>query len=670
MMAGFESDISDFLTCGTDSIVGSLAGTLARSGISDQRSSQIRVWQEQVDLLKATLGRLVRNHPSLGSGHVILEYDIPRRQKRPDVIFLVGSAVIVVEFKFGARRHENSAKWQVEDYALNLRDFHSESHGRTIVPVLCATEAEHADGLARGDSTVWPVVLCNRRSFDTVVSELVVEFENSPQIDARQWRTSAYRPSLTIVEAAERLYGNHDVRGINHSYAANLIQTTRMLADRISWARENGKRCICFVTGVPGAGKTLTGLNVVHDPSIRQEHGRAGIFLSGNGPLVKIIREALVSNRRRNGERREQLEHEVSTFIQNIHQFLRYHRENSEAQPHERVVVFDEAQRAWNKEQMLRKQRVDSSEAALLLDVMERLEGWCVVIALVGGGQEIFLGEAGLAEWGRALRARGSRWEVVASPEVIRGGSSVAGHTLFEDGGPPAGLEVKEDTLAHLSVSVRSHRAQKIATWVNDLLAPDASAAVRNIPAAREFPLCVTRDLQTARCWLIERWNGEPQLRCGLISSSEDQRMRAYGIENSTAFRTGYAFTKWFLAGNEDVRSSYRLEVAASEFECQGLELDWVGVCWGGDLTFRDGTVSWDYRKFRGTKWQQCRSVIEQDYIRNRYRVLLTRARAGLAVWVPPGRADDPTLCPDRFDRVFRHLLTAGAENLDNANNR
>lgn len=620
MIAGYHASALEFLEDDEDRIVGLLTRGVADAGIASQYSRQITVWKDQIILLKESLRRLSEERvATFANWHVALEYELPRWQKRPDAIVLANDRIVVLEFKFGMNQYEAAAKWQADDYALNLRDFHAASHGRYIVPILCAVDAPvHTLAVPMSNgSMVAPTQLANGNTLWTVLQtacedDLPHAALASP-IDPATWLASPYRPTLTIIEAAERLYGNHSVREISHNYAENLDKTTDMLAEVILDAKQHQKRVICFVTGVPGAGKTLTGLNVVHDPAIRSKQGPSGIFLSGNGPLVKIVREALVVNQQRAGRRRKEAEHEVSTFIQNVHQFLRYHRENPTAVPHEHVVVFDEAQRAWNREQMRRKQGVDRSESAELLEVMERPPDWAVVIALVGGGQEIFLGEAGLEAWGNAVLETRGRWTVVASPEVIQGGESVAGHRLFESI-PPGDVDIHHEVLAHLSVSVRSHRAQQITQWVNELLEPDGEKARTYFPEAREFPLGVTRDLETARRWLRARSCGDPAKRSGLVATSEDQRFRAYGLENSTNFRVGYPFEKWFLAPPEDVRSSCSLEVSASEFECQGLELDWVGVCWGGDLTPSATGEGWDYRKFRGTGWQNCRSKIEQAY--------------------------------------------------------
>ena len=314
--------------------------------------------------------------------------------------------------------------------------------------------------------------------------------------------------------------------------------------------------------------------------------------------------------------------------------------------------------------QMEKKQHVAASEVTLLLDIMERLDNWAVVIALVGGGQEIFLGEAGLAEWGRALQMRDVPWEVVASPEALGGGESVAGQRVFNESLSPL-LTLRKAQEAHLAVVVRSHRAQRWAEWVNALIGFQVQAARTIFPDTMEFPCFVTRDLANAKAWLktLHRINTED--RIGLVATSKDHRMRADGIERSTSFLANYPFEYWFLNDTSDVRSSYYLEVAASEFECQGLELDWVGMCWGGELTPSLDGIAWEHRKFRGDKWHRVRQQAEQVYTENRYRVLLTRARKGLIIWVPKGDKEDPTRDPDRFDRVFEALCTAGVPVLE-----
>jgi len=664
MSHGVLHSFEGMLRVGSAQLLGELIASVSSTGIQSTRTTQIETWKAQIELLKHCTRNLIESNDAARHWHWVLEYELPRRQKRPDAILLANDLIIVIEFKFGGSFHDAAARWQVEDYCLNLRDFHGGSVDRTIIPVLCATTASNSIVSAPpGNSRVAVTKLTNASQLASVLLSAYRELHDhlASQIDARAWVNAPYRPTLSIIEAAERLYENHDVREISHRYASNLDATTDLLAQLIREARTQNRRRICFVTGVPGAGKTLTGLNVVHDPSLRAEGGPSGIFLSGNGPLVNVVREALVLSQKRAGRRRQDSEREVSTFIQNVHQFLRYHREHPEALPHEHVVVFDEAQRAWDRKQMLRKQQVDNSEAAELFDVMDRLNGWAVIVALVGGGQEIFLGEAGLEEWGRAVAAR-PHWQVVASPEVVSGGASVSGHRLFVEGIPPD-IDFRPELLLHLSVGVRSFRAQRLAEWVDAVLSLDTERARSLIPDQREFPLYFTRHLDQAKAWLTARTQSDNGQRCGLVSSSEDQRLRAYGIECSSAFRIDYPFDKWYLKPPHDVRSSHKLEVAASEFECQGLELDWVGLCWGGDLTpSEDG--DWHYRKFRGTAWNQVHSDVERVYIKNRYRVLLTRARLGMVIWIPSGNAEDPTLDPAKFDRVQQLLEAAGVPEL------
>ncbi|ASK34553.1 hypothetical protein CEK62_09230 [Alcanivorax sp. N3-2A] len=664
MSRGVQYSLFGFTRANDAQLLGELTDAVASTGIQSTRKTQIETWKTQITLLKRCAADLIQKCKGTKDWHLILEYELPRRQKRPDAILLAKDVILVIEFKVGGTSYDASSRWQVEEYCLNLRDFHEGSAGRAIVPVLCSTAAPSAMSLSPiSISCAAPVRLTNADDLANVLAS-AYSARHDPSdlpIDAGTWVDASYRPTLSVIEAAERLYENHDVREISHNYASNLDATTDLLAEVIREAREQNRRYVCFVTGVPGAGKTLTGLNVVHDPSLRAEGGPSGIFLSGNGPLVKVVREALVLSQQRAGRRRQDSAHEVSTFIQNVHHFLRYHREHPTALPHEHVVVFDEAQRAWDRERMLRKQGVDRSEAAELFDVMDRLDGWAVIIALVGGGQEIFLGEAGLEEWGRAVAIRPD-WRVVASPEVVSGGASVSGHRLFSNDVPP-GIEFRPEPLAHLNVGVRSFRAQQLAEWVDAVLTLDTERARSLVPDRREFPLHFTRDLKKAKAWLRARSQPANGQRAGLIATSEDQRLRAYGLERSSAFRLGYSFEKWFLMPPSDTRSSHFLEVAASEFECQGLELDWVGLCWGGDFT-PSCCGDWECRKSRGGGWNQVRNDAERTYTRNRYRVLLTRARLGMVIWIPPGETQDSTLDTDRFDRVTRLLQAVGVPEL------
>lgn len=666
MSYGHASSVGEFISIAEDTLIGRLTSAVASTDVPSQRTAQIEAWGREIWLLKQQLAS-----PEFHQWYIILEYEIPRRSRRPDVILLNSSTVFVIEFKMGARNFDSTSRWQVTSYARDLQDFHAESHGRSIVPVLCATDAQSgltdfrdSIGQARDVNVVVKTNGVNLGSYLRQFQSTDDQTAAGP-IVPKQWMDSPYRPTPTIIEAATLLYEKQDVRELSHRHAYNLDQTTEMLLREIADAQRLGRRTICFVTGIPGAGKTLTGLNVVHSRGLRQTSASPGIFLSGNGPLVNIVREAIVKSQINKGRKRYDCEQEASVFIQNVHIFLRqYLEDRPEEGPPENVVVFDEAQRAWDSTQMQRKRRKDASEASLLLQVMERLPDWAVVVALVGGGQEIFLGEAGLEEWGRALKERPVPWRVVASSEVLIGGTSVAGHKLF-DGAVPATVSFQREPLAHLDVVVRNHRAQRWTEWINGLLSFRLDSARSRFPDTEEFPCYVTRDLTAARAWLRMHHNLDPEDRTGLVATSKDFRLRADGIERATQFLFNYRFDKWFLESNDDVRSSYSLEVAASEFECQGLELDWVGMCWGADLTPSVKGDAWDYRKFRGARWQNVRQEVERAFTLNRYRVLLTRARKGMVIWVPEGNPNDPTRDPARFDRVYDALCRAGVPKLD-----
>lgn len=662
---GFASTVGSFNDTDEDTLIGGLTQGVFGTGIAEINRDQDKAWRDEIRLLKNQLSR-----PAFDNWFIILEYEIPRRSRRPDVVLLVNDLIFVVEFKGGSSPWNSTSRWQSTSYALDLRDFHAESYGRTIVPILCATnpvEDLHFDILPnQGGPGVVDLIRATGNNLGTTLMSCLGQLSGKSRnpLDYQAWLNSSYRPTLSIIEAALRIYEGNDVREISHRHAHNLDQTTDMLIREIEDARRKKHRVVCFVTGIPGAGKTLTGLEVVHDSRLRQHAVMSGIFLSGNRPLVNVIQAALVRKRMDLGHNKQEIEREIKTHIQNVHQFIRDHEKGSGIKPFENIVVFDEAQRAWDSLQMKRKQEVEESEAALLLGVMERLPDWAVVIALVGGGQEIYQGEAGLGEWGMAIASRPMPWKVVASPEALHGGNSLTGQRLFSRE-IPSEVTVVEEPIAHLDVVVRNHRAQRWAEWANELLSLRLERAREIFPETREFPCFLTRNLEHARAWLRMNHGLDPDQRTGLIATSEDQRFRAHGIERSSGFRRGYRFENWFLDPATDTRSSYLLEVAASEFECQGLELDCVGMCWGGDLTPSGDYSTWDYRKFRGAGWQNVRKEDERAYTVNRYRVLLTRARNGLVIWVPEGDSKDPTRDPERFDRVYSVLLQAGVPVLE-----
>lgn len=634
-----------------------LAARSAVSGFASTSNLQIASWDGTLQLLESEIRSLIGRQPNAAGWHLLLEYEIPRRQRRIDAVLIAGPVIVVIELKHGTDRFDRAAVWQAEDYALELRDFHGGSRERVIIPVLWATGSSSSAVTIRG--AAMSVRCVGNTSLAAAILEQVRQVvpDNATAIDVIAWDSGEYRPTPTIIDATQRLFAGHGVADISHAYADNLDATVRAIGLEVERARGQGLRTICVVTGVPGAGKTLTGLAAAHAAQRSSPTDAAAAYLSGNGPLVMVLREALARDGARQGATLAKARKGASTLIQNVHEFVREHAINKPAAaPRERVVVFDEAQRAWHAAQMAKRHpSLQRSEPALMLDIMSRCPGWSVIVALVGGGQEIHTGEAGLEEWGRAIVSAETRWRVVASPEVLRGGPSVGAHRLFER--DPEHLDVLADRSMHLDVSVRSPRARHLAEWVNavlELRPHDAAAAIRQIDG---FRIGMTRDLDAAKSWLRDATREES--RCGLLSSSGNLRLRAYGHEVAPDFLKACALDRWFLDPATDVRSSSALEIVMTEFKVQGLELDFTGLCWGDDLTVgTDG--SWDMRRFSGARWQRINDEWKRRYMLNKYRVLLTRAREGMVLFVPPGDAKDPTRDPSRLDRTAEFLRECG----------
>ncbi len=379
--------------------------------------------------------------------------------------------------------------------------------------------------------------------------------------------------------------------------------------------------------------------------------------MSGNGPLVKVLQHLFIQESMSRGNSAAQAKTEAKTLIENVHVFAKYYTEDNPGPPANHAIIFDEAQRAWNRAQNKKKFQRDYSEPEMLLRIMERHEGWATVVALVGGGQEINDGEAGLEEWGRALSGAAKDWVVYASPEVLEGGASTAGHRLFEDVAKKQ--SVRTNSALHLRTSNRSLRTDKLAIWVNHVLEGSAEEAA-SLGITSSFPILLSRSLGETRAKLSEYKIGAT--RFGLTGSSGAARLRAEGLEPSSTFHAEYPWHHWYLSENTDIRSSYQCEVFATEFEIQGLELDWTGICWGGDFVWQD-TKGWQLRGLRHgsqTKWKEISNAEKRIYKRNAYRVLLTRARQGMIIFVPRGNSRDPTNRCDEFDSTANFLLRCG----------
>ncbi|HID91896.1 TPA: DUF2075 domain-containing protein, partial [Candidatus Peregrinibacteria bacterium] len=488
------------------------------------------------------------------------------------------------------------------------------------------------------------------------------EIEGS-KIEPRKWESSIYKPTPTIIEAAQALYKGHDVKEISRSDggAINLSKTSDCIDNIIDYSKLNNKKSICFVTGVPGAGKTLAGLNIANQRMNIDENEHA-VFLSGNGPLVDVLREALtrdeVQNAKNNGNKitKKEAAIKANAFIQNIHHFRDDALVTNEA-PTEKVVVFDEAQRAWTHKQatsfMKRKKSIEDfnmSEPEFLIDVMNRHDNWCTIVCLIGGGQEINTGEAGLEEWVNSLKNKFPEWGIYYSDLIVRNTNYLKDEKLQN------WLESNaiQKTNLHLAVSVRSFRSEKLSEFIHAILENDVLLAnkIYSQDLINQYPMFITRNFEVAKKWLKEKARGNE--RVGVIASSGARRLKPFGIDIKSQIDPPV----WFLNDKNDVRSSYFLEEVATEFDIQGLELDWTCVCWDSDLYIENN--KWKFRKFKGTRWQNVNQDIQKSYLLNAYRVLLTRARQGMIIFVPEGDPEDKTRNPKIYDELYNYLESTG----------
>jgi hypothetical protein len=640
--------------------VEAILGTLAEAQIRHFRTNdvqQLRAWEESVALLRLSFAA---QHDA-GDWWLLLEYPMLRLGKRADAIILMPRAILVLEFKIGARVCAGADREQVEDYALDLRDFHAGSRRHPIVPILVATDAPTPRAATRHlpIDGLWNVIDANAATLPGLLFELARTVPApSEALNPPAWCDAPYRPVPNIVEAACMLYARHGVAEIKaaRADAENLSVTTDAIVAAILEARQAGRRVILFVTGIPGAGKTLCGLNA----AFGLEGDARATFLTGNPTLVHVLREALARDAIENGAERRSARQKMEGVIQALPRFRDHYVGKADEAPAEDIVVVDEAQRCWSASHAVSKTRdrpvrLTMSEPAHLLEIMSRHAGFAAMICLVGGGQEIHDGEGGLAEWGDALRACGE-WRVLAAPDI------------FANADPRQRLGILPDLRflpeLHLAMSVRQIRFTEASAWVNHVLAGDKAAAVRIAEAAGSaLPYLLTRSLPAMRAWLHAASRG--QRRAGLLASSGGKRLRAEGLGAELPHMDAKAVAHWFLDRFPvDVRASNSLEVVATEFSCQGLELDYCGLCWDGDLVREAGRAAWHVRNFRGTDWTRVSGAEAIANQVNTYRVLLTRARYETVIFVPQGDAGDRTRLPSVYDGVADFLRGCGAREL------
>ena len=653
-------------------------------------------------------------------GQVIFEYDIPRLGKRIDVVLLLRGLIFCLEFKVGEREMLQSNIEQVLDYALDLKNFHLLSQNRTIVSILIPTRFQSSSNEFRPsvyDDSIYNPLLTGPAGLQQLIADVLAHAGATvpdPSLGT-DWIISPYSPTPTIIEAAKRLYENHSVEDITR-HEADKVSTDRTIAyilDVIKTSREKGEKSICFVTGVPGAGKTLVGLDVAVKQSYQNgeklSEDEGAVYLSGNGPLVAVLTEALaIDNQKKCQARREKKNRsdsrrEVGKFIQIIHRYrdnmlakLKTPIENGvlEIDPTkaiklakagygevEHVAIFDEAQRSWTHKRLadylkrggtygnkLKIQNFPYSEAAFLIWSLDQREDWATIVCLVGGGQEINTGEAGISEWIKALNEKFTHWRIYISDKLTEAEYAEGRVNELLAGND----KVTFSPELHLGVSLRSFRAENLSAFVHALLSfsPDAAALYDTIKA--HYPIVLTRDMTKARAWLRKNIRGSQ--RSGVLVSKTAARFKPLAVD--VLGQGDENAVHWFLEDKTDIRSSNYLEDAATEIQVQGLELDYTCVLWDADLRCENG--SWQYFNFNGrTAWReeagQTESSLERrKYMLNAYRVLLTRARIGMVICVPEGNSnktvdgfpEDATRLPEFYNGTYKYLKSIGLEEI------
>lgn len=626
--AGWQSPLATLVTTDRHLVV-----SLLQSRYPDADAGQHAAWGVSIDILQQE-GRVVINDHAPAKDHgSILEYELPREGgRRPDIILLQDAAVLVIEFKNKTRVHLGDID-QVAAYARDLREYHSECHGLPVIPILLylgkPTEIQ-SDG----------VILTTPGQFAALVVRLAKQYAaNPPKLALSTWLQGRYEPLPGIVQAARLLFDRQPLPFIRRAQSAGIPQTVDHIIALCEEARQQRSRKLILLTGVPGAGKTLVGLQTVHNERLTawlpddKQHLNPASFLSGNGPLVAVLQDAL-KNR---------------TFVQDMHRYIREYAVVDQASiPHERFVVFDEAQRAWTAgkvEDFYAKKgiTVNRSEPELLVGLTQRMPEGCVILALIGTGQEIHTGEeSGIEGWINAVETSGKpgEWTVHAPPALI------SRHDFRS-------LNVIEGEHLDLNMTLRSHAAEKLHEWVNGILDEPGKSegALQDIALdlrAASYPILVTRDLAFAKEYARTRFEGEANRRYGLLASSKARNLPACGVDNT--YDRFFDTAKWFNTEPTHAKSCCQLDKPAQEFHCQGLELDLPIVCWGDDVWWDNG---WNIRKGRPNKL-----VNNPDqFRRNTYRVLMTRGREGLVLFVPPG---SPTM-----DATADRLIRCGAATLE-----
>lgn len=702
----YNSNLKEFLAHNDIEILGSIIASYH----GDSQSTTIESWEEEIRILKEQLNTWADE-----DAYIIFEYNIPRLGKRIDAVLLLRGIIFCMEFKVGKKEALQADVEQVLDYALDLKNFHLYSYDKPIVPILIPSRYVKYSTLYQSsvyDDGISNPMISGEENLGIIIKNAIEILEKGYQSYTwgYNWIISPYSPTPTIIEAARTLYENHSVEDITRHEAddASTDATISYVLDVINYSKENSLKSICFVTGVPGAGKTLVGLDVAikqtYQDGVKSEDSGA-VYLSGNGPLVAVLTEALAQDNqkkcREKGEKKNLSDsrREVSEFIQIIHRYrdnmlakIKNPVENGilEIDPKkavelgksgygevEHVAIFDEAQRTWTHDRLasylkrggtygnkLKVPNFPVSEAAFLIWSLDQRKDWAVIVCLVGGGQEINTGEAGISEWINALNNKFPHWNIYISNKLIEPEYAEGRvNDLLKNN-----TNVTYSDSLHLSVSMRSFRAETLSNFVHSLLNfGSGTQRLYQDVSDKGYPVLLTRDIEKARAWL--RANARGSQQTGILVTKVAARFKpqavnvlAQGDENAV---------HWFLEDKSDIRSSNYLEEAATEIQVQGLELDYACVLWDADMRFHDH--EWTFYKFNGkNKWNPENNLENRKYMLNAYRVLLTRARQGIVICVPQGNSrvnsegfpEDPTRLPEFYDGTYAYFKSLGIKEL------
>jgi schlafen family protein len=598
---GWAGSVAEFLSSTEPQFLASLDAHHRALWNVPAAGSQRKAWSDEFHVMGTALRACVEALPhEAARWSVIFEFEMPfEGGRRPDVVVLSGKALVVLEFKSSSLPDQATVD-QVFAYARDLTDYHRASHDLAPYPMVVLT------GAAPGMAVVWDQVVVTAPEG---LESYLFDARRPGTVDLAGWLSAPYDPLPSLIEAARRIFQHEPLPHVKRALAAGLPETVELFAHLTQETADRGERLLAFVTGVPGAGKTLVGLRLVYERS--SEAGRA-TFLSGNGPLVTVLQDALRSR----------------VFVRDLHAFIRTYgiNETTEA-PQEHVLVFDEAQRAWDRQYQRTKRQVDASEPDLLVRIGERVPTWSALVGLVGDGQEIHSGEeAGLGQWRDAAQSPNATlpWKVHCPPKLA---------DTF------AGLPVQAHERLDLKVSMRNRRAERFHDWVALLL--DGSipeAGRRALPIQTDgFPMYITRDLDEAKEYVQDRYVGQPAKRYGLLASSHAKGLDRLGVDNGYMATSRMNIAKWYNAPGDDPSSCCALIQPVTEFGCQGLELDLPILCWGPDAMWKNG--EWQLNPVR----RRYPQTDPEQLLTNTYRVLLTRGRDGVVIWVPPLEVLDET---------------------------